>query len=207
LKMLKHRIFILETKRQLVHLGLGLTISVVVYNLMPVIGYLLLIPLFTAPILLYIIPKKWPKMKIANHLIIHFERDNDALKFPFKGSIWYGVGILPPILLSLADIIPLEVACAIIAVLSVGDSTSTWFGKFFGRIRFGHKSLEGFLAFFIFSSLSVLLFVPNYQLALILGFSGALLEFFTFIDDNLLIPIGLSILYILLNIITPNLII
>lgn len=205
--MFKNKIFILETKRQLVHLCLGLTISVVVYNIMPFVGYAILIPLITAPATLYIIPKKWPDLKIANHLIIHFERDNDALEFPFKGSIWYGIGIIPPILLTIADIIPLEIACAIIAVLSVGDSTSTWFGKFFGRIRFGHKSLEGFLAFFIFSSLSVMLFVPNYQLALILGFSGALLEFFTFIDDNLLIPVGLSMLYILLDIITPNLII
>jgi len=204
--MFKDSVFVLETKRQLVHLSLGLTISFAVYHLMPIIGYLILIPLLIALTFLYIVPKKWPDLRIANHLIIHFERDNDAISCPFKGSIWYCIGIMPPLLLSLANIMPLEVACAIIAVLSVGDSTSTWFGKFFGRIRIGHKSLEGFLAFFVFGSLSVLLFAQNYQLALIFGFFGAVLEFFTLIDDNFFIPVGLTILYHALNIIAPNLI-
>jgi len=204
--MFNDRVFILETKRQLVHLFLGLTIAFVVYHLIPIMGYLILIPLLIALALLYIVPKKWPDLRIANHLIIHFERDDDAISCPFKGSIWYGIGIIPPLLLSLANIMPLRVACAIIAVLSVGDSTSTWFGKFFGRIRIGHKSLEGFLAFFVFGSLSVLLFVQNYRLALILGFAGAILEFFTPIDDNFFIPLGLTILYCTMNIIAPNLI-
>ncbi|OYT42540.1 MAG: hypothetical protein B6U86_00010 [Candidatus Altiarchaeales archaeon ex4484_43] len=173
---------------------------------MPIMGCLVLIPLLIALTLLYIVPKRWPDLRIANHLIIHFERDNDAISCPFKGSIWYGIGIMPPLLLSLANIMPLRVACAIIAVLSVGDSTSTWFGKFFGRIRIGHKSLEGFLAFFVLGSLSALLFVQNYRLALILGFVGAILEFFTLLDDNFFIPVGLTILYCILNIIVPNLI-
>ncbi len=199
--MFNDRVFVLETKRQLVHLLLGLTISFAVYYLMPLIGHLILIPLFIAPVSLYIVPKKWPDLRIANHLIIHFERDGDALNCPFRGSIWYCIGIVPPILF-----LPTNVACAVIAVLSVGDSTSTWFGKFFGRIRLGEKSLEGFLAFFVFGSLSVLLFVQNYQLALIFGFVGAILEFFTLVDDNFFVPVGLTALYPVLNIIAPNLI-
>lgn len=200
--MLKDRIFILETKRQLVHLFLGLTISVAVYYLMPMIEYYVLIPLLLALIVLLQMQKKCPDLRIANHLVCHFERDNDAINCPFKGSIFYGIGIIPPILF-----LPLNYACAVIAVLSVGDSTSTWIGKFFGRIRIGHKSIEGTLTFFIFSSLAVLLYVQNIQIALIFGLIGAILELFTLIDDNLFIPIGLTILYHLLNIITPNLIV
>jgi dolichol kinase len=200
------RIFILETKRQAVHLTLGLTISALVYVLMPKLGLLILVPLILALLALYYVPKKWPNLRIANHLITHFERDNDAEKFPFKGSIWYGLGIIPPITATAIGLIPLNVACAIIAVLSVGDSTCTWVGKFFGKIRIGHKSLEGFLTFAIFSSLAVLIYAQNYQLALIFGFGGAILELYTLMDDNFFIPFGLTAIYILLNIITPNLI-
>jgi dolichol kinase len=200
------RIFILETKRQAVHLCLGLTISALLYYLMPTLGILILAPLIIALLGLYYVPKLWPNLRIANHLISHFERDNDAEHFPFKGSIWYGLGIIPPITAVAARLIPLEVACAIIAVLSVGDSTCTWVGKFFGKIRIGHKSLEGFLTFAILGGLAVLIYVQNYPLALIFGFGGAILELYTLMDDNFFIPFGLTVSYILLNIITPNLI-
>jgi dolichol kinase len=199
--MLNDRIFVLETKRQFAHLTLGLSISFAVCYLMPVMGHLILLPLIIALLLLYFVPKKCPDLRVANHLIIHFERDNDAVNCPFKGSIWYGIGMIPPILF-----LPTNFACAVIAVLSVGDSTSTWVGKFFGRIRIGDKSLEGFLTFFIFGSLSVLLFVQNYQLAMIFGFAGALLELFTLLDDNVFIPLGLTVIYHALDIIAPNLI-
>ncbi len=200
--MFNDRIFILETKRQLVHLCLGLGISFMLYYLMPLVGYAVLIPLIIALVLLYAVPRKWSDIKITNHFLLHFERDKDKHTFPFKGPIYYGLGIIPPILF-----LPLEYACAVIAVLSVGDSVSTLLGKFFGRIRIGEKSLEGFLAFFIFGSLSVLLFVQNYPLALVFGFVGAILEFNAIIDDNLLIPGGLTVLYYIINITTPNLVI
>jgi dolichol kinase len=200
------RIFMLETKRQAVHLCLGMTISALVYYLMPPLGIFVLAPLIIALLGLYYVPKIWPNLTVANHLITHFERDADAEKFPFKGSVWYGLGIIPPITAAATGMIPLSVACAIIAVLSVGDSTCTWVGKFFGKIRIGEKSLEGFLTFAILSSLAVLIYVQNYQLALIFGFGGALLELYTLMDDNFFIPFGLTIIYYLLNIIAPNLI-
>lgn len=198
--MLNDRIFILETKRQAVHLCLGLTISVAVYYLTPKIGALVLLPLIIALILLYTVPKKWPDIKIANHFITHFERDDDAKNCPFKGSIWYGIGIIPPLTAAIIGAIPLEVTCAIIAVLSIGDSVSTWIGKFFGKIRIGMKSLEGFVAFLIFSYVGALAYLPHRpEIALLFAAAGAIIEFFTFMDDNFLIPAGLTILYYLLQ--------
>lgn len=198
-KRVTDREFTLELKRQLAHLFLGLAIAYVVYHIK---SNLILIPLAVTLFLLYIIPKTTPNLKISNHLLYHFERDHDKINFPFKGPIWYGIGIMPPILF-----LPIDVACAVIAILSVGDSTSTLIGKFLGRVRIGEKSLEGFLAFLIFSLPAALLFISNWQLALTLALSGAIIEFFTFMDDNFLIPAGLTILYHTLNIITPNLII
>ena len=201
--MLEDKNFILETKRQTVHLLLGLVISAAVYTLTPFLEnglrYLILAPLIIALLLLYFIPKKSPDLKVANHIILHFERCHDAENCPFKGSIMYGLGIITPIIAALSFGMPLEVACAIIAVLSVGDSTSTWFGKFFGRIRIGKKSVMGFLAFVIFSVPAVLLYVCDLHLAIILAISGAILEFKAIIDDNLSIPIGLTLLYLILQ--------
>jgi dolichol kinase len=204
--MPQDRIFLLETKRQAAHLMLGMTISVAVYFLMPIMGILVLAPLMIALILLYAVPKKWPNLRIANHLITHFERDNDAENFPFKGSIWYGLGIIPPIVAASTGTMPLNVACAIIAVLSIGDSTCTWVGKFFGRIRIGHKSLEGFLTFAVLSALGAMIYTQNWPLAIIFGFAGAILELYTIMDDNFFIPFGLTIVYYTLDIIAPNLI-
>lgn len=186
-----------EVGRQLVHLFLGIAISFVVYYLVPIIGYFILLPLILALILLIVVPRIHPDLKIANHLLYHFERDHDILNFPFRGSIWYGIGIIAPILL-----LPLNVACAVIVILSVGDSTSTLIGKFFGRIRLGDKSLEGFLAFVFFGFISAMMFINNPILAILLAFFGGIIEFFTFMDDNFLVPTGLTIFYLILNILS-----
>lgn len=196
----KHPEFLLEMKRQLVHLFLGMVISLSVYFLYPSMGRFVLLPLIVVLFFIFTLPRWITEMRLFNHLVFHFERENDILNFPFRGAFWYGVGIIPPILF-----LPLNPACAVIVVLSAGDSMSTIVGKFLGKRRFGHKSVEGFISFFIFGFLAAAVFVSP-GLAFAFAFLGAVMEFFSFIDDNLLIPLGLSVFYVLVsNIIRLNL--
>lgn len=183
--------FIFELKRQLVHLLLGIGIALSVYYLKPAYGNLILIPLLLAIFFMLITPRILPELKVSNHLLFHFERTQDRMDFPFKGAIWYSAGIIPPL-----AFLPMDVACAIIAILSSGDSMSTLVGRFMGRHRIGSKSAEGFLGFFLFGFVAAAIFVP-FQMAIIFAFLGAIIEFFAFMDDNFLVPVGLAISYLI----------
>lgn len=184
---------LLEFKRQTFHLLLGLTISFGVYYTKPIYGDLILIPLIIALILMLLIPKISQEIEIVNHLLYHFERDINLKNFPFKGAFWYGLGIIFPILF-----LPLNIACAVVIVISVGDALSTFIGKFHGTHKVGDKTIEGFLAFVIFSSLAAAIFVKP-ELAFVFALLGGLIEFFTFMDDNFLVPVGLTSIYLIFN--------
>jgi len=185
----------LEVKRQLFHLILGTAISLLVWILKPMIGNLILIPLFIAIILLFTLPKIAPKSIMSNHLLTHFERKKDLKSFPYKGAIFYGIGIIFPIIL-----LPVELACVVILILSVGDAMSTLIGKFHGKIRIGEKSLEGTMSFILFSFIACVIFLKmagQIELAkktLGLVIAGSLIELQHKVDDNLAVPVILSII-------------
>ena len=106
------------------------------------------------------------------------------------------------------------------SILIISDSSAALIGRKFGRHKFLAKSLEGTLAFFISASI-VVLFTPKieYQaVEYLIGFMaaavGAIVEniSFGFADDNLSIPISVSLtmwgLYLILlpniSLILPN---
>ncbi len=105
-------------------------------------------------------------------------------------------------------------------ILIISDSSAALVGRKFGRHKFLAKSLEGTLAFFISASI-VVIFTPKveytaaeYLIGFIAAAVGAIVEniSFGFADDNLSIPISVSLtmwgLYLLLlpnvQIILPN---
>lgn len=128
---------------------------------------------------------------VNEFLLKNFEQDGDRQKFPFNGAIYYAIGISFPILF----IKPVEITCAIIMVLVVGDSMSTIIGKLYGRHKFGKKSIEGSIGFMVSGFLGALVFV-NPILALAFAFIGAVLESISILDDNISIPLGLTIFYL-----------
>ncbi len=106
------------------------------------------------------------------------------------------------------------------AVLIVGDIAAALIGRKYGKTQFLYKSLEGTLAFFLFSCFVVLL-APKIEgnlIEYIIGFIavavGAVVENISsgWADDNLTIPVSIGItmwvLYILflpeLRLILPN---
>ena len=179
----------LEFKRQMVHLLNGCVIASALYILRPIYGLWVLVPLIAALFLLHAVPKFKPDLKISNHLMYHFERKKDIENFPFKGAIFYGLGIIFPIVL-LDDI---NYAVSVILILSVGDSFSNLVGRRFGRIKILDKSLEGTLGFFFSSWLVASVFIDPAH-ALIMAFVSSVIELFSFWDDNVTIPLGLSLL-------------
>ncbi|MEM4347526.1 MAG: hypothetical protein QW802_02950 [Candidatus Altiarchaeota archaeon] len=183
----------LEFKRQMFHLILGLSITFAVYFLRPIIGQIITaIPLIIALILMLLIPKFFPEIKIINHILYHFERDENIINFPFKGAFWYGLGILFPILF----INSINVACAIIIVISTGDAFSTLIGKFYGKHNIGEKTIEGFLAFIFSSFFGAIIFV-DFSRAITFAIIGGLVELLPKIDDNFLVPFSLTIISII----------
>ncbi len=106
------------------------------------------------------------------------------------------------------------------SILIISDSMAALIGRKFGKHKLFYKSWEGTLAFF-FSASIVIFFTPKlqgsfteYLIGIIASMIGAIVEniSFGFADDNLSIPISISltmwILYILLlpdvQLIIPN---
>ena len=187
--------YTLELRRKGFHLILGSCIAFAVYNLKPVYGNLVLIPLLLGVLVMLLIPRIMPENRVSNKLLYHFERQEDIDNFPYKGAIHYGAGVFFPILL-----LDVKIACAIILVLSVGDALSTLIGKFHGRIRIhpvAHKTIEGTLAFILFGFLAALIFV-DFKIAAVLAVAGSFIELASPWDDNFTVPVVLTMLAILL---------
>jgi dolichol kinase len=199
--------FIFEFKRKMFHFLLGTAIAYILYFLYPIYGNLLLVPLIISILAMWMTPCIPVDHIISRHLLYHFEREKDKKEFPYKGAIFFGIGIIPPIVLLPLDAAtgrPL-LACAVIAVLAGGDAFATLVGKFYGRYRIRHKSIEGFIAFIIFSY-AILMASPfvNREEAIVLALLGAIIEFFNTIDDNLAIPIGLTIMIEMVRAVAPG---
>lgn len=184
--MLMDEKHLFELKRQAVHMLAGLAVSGIVYNIKPLVGGYILIPMALLVTGLYVIPRVGAHLPVVSHLLHHFEREHDKKNFPFRGAFWYNLGIIPPVML-----LPLNTACAVIVVLSIGDAMSTVFGRAYGKHKIGNKSVEGFLAFALFSAAAASFFVTPY-VALALAIAGGLIEFIHWFDDNFLIPVGLT---------------
>jgi len=131
-----------EYKRQLIHLAGGVLIALGVSKLMPVYGKLTVLPILAGVVVFKLLPKIRDILGIHNHLMEKYERDKDLKTTPYKGAINYGLGIAAPILF-----LKVELACAVIMILSVGDSLSTIVGKTIGRTPVGFRDLKKCLSF------------------------------------------------------------
>ena len=88
-----------------------------------------------------------------------------------------------------------EVAVISLVFLSIGDTIAGLFGRNYGKIRIGNKTLEGFIAGFL-SCLIVSLFYKPLQFSVTASgaFFGMLFEILPLpFDDNLKIPIASAV--------------
>jgi len=130
---------------------------------------------------------KWER-KIEK-FVSEYERSVE-IKQPFMGAITFFIGSLIAMTL-----FPIGTAVASISILSVGDSVSTLVGKMYGKHKwpYGKKSFEGSFAFIIASTMIYYMFV-GMPMALIFGAITTLVESLPKIDDNISIPVTVSIL-------------
>jgi dolichol kinase len=184
--------FYFELRRKLFHLFFGLfLIFILFYSGRMYLIIFLCVFLFLGCIMIFVMQKGW-KIPVADWLEETFERKN--VRFPGYGAFWYVVGaLLVSILLSNAH----EIAAAIVA-LAAGDSAATIFG-ILGTHPLPYnrrKTMEGSLAFFIFS-LPACLFVGwvGIALAAVAAIAESLA---TPVDDNLLIPVASIIFFAVL---------
>ena len=181
-----------ETGRQIFHalLGLVLILFISYFGRVHTI-YLLSATLFLGFLLINFTMRGF-NLPIISRFLHIFERETARL--PGYGSAWYIIGLLICCLL-----IPNsnQIAAAIL-VLALGDAAATIFGAK-GKVPLPYnskKSLEGTLAFFIFS-LSSYIFIGWYAIPLAL--IAALAESLPWkLDDNLIISLTCSIFFYLI---------
>jgi len=117
--------------------------------------------------------------KVAKSMIRSEEEDPGMTLFKF------GLGCLLPLLLNQPWIV---------LVIAIGDGMSAMIGRFFGSTKlYKQKSLEGTLAGFLGAWAVAMQFAPTPLLAAVVY---ALTELFAPLDDNLMVPIVLSLLYL-----------
>ncbi|MGC9310669.1 MAG: diacylglycerol/polyprenol kinase family protein [Candidatus Aenigmatarchaeota archaeon] len=181
----------LEFRRKMTHMTVGALMLALVWAFEPVFGKMVILPLLFGVFLLLAV-QLFGDCPINRFLVGKFERKKDA-KIKYQGAILYGVGISVPLLL-----LEIGPAAAIIAILTFGDTASTLIGKLYGRHKVGKKSLEGFFAFVLVSVPASWIFLQSLPLAAGLSLAGAIIEFFTPIDDNLAIPGVLTAIVLLI---------
>ena len=93
---------------------------------------------------------------------------------------------------------PLEVAIPSLLIMSISDSVAAIIGLRYGKVKLYSKTLEGTIAFFLTSTLIILLFsrielLPG-MIAVIISTLVESSDFLN-IDDNLSVPLSFSISY------------
>ncbi len=200
-----------EVLRKAIHLC-SLSIPVVYYFITRELALFILIPLTILSLFLdlgryYIKPLGDFIYKYLGFLLRRHERDEKRKSL--NGATYVLISAVAVIIL-----FPKVFVVTGFAVLIIGDIAAALIGRKFGQTQFLFKSLEGTLAFFVFSCI-VVLFTPKIQGSLtefIIGFVsvgvGAIAENVSvgWADDNLTIPVSIGItMWILYAIFLPNL--
>lgn len=185
----------LELRRQLVHMS-GIGVPFYIRWAYPRGGILLPATTFLLIVAVGLLVaegyKRGVRVPLMAELVDLTERP-ESVHSPGRGAFQFFLGSLAALLLFRTDI---DIACASIAILALGDSFSTIFGKSFGAHRLPHnpmKSWEGTLAgvLFAFLGASTQIFLP---VALVGAVAGMLAESLpSRLDDNLTIPIAAGV--------------
>jgi len=91
-----------------------------------------------------------------------------------------------------------EIALTSIAILTFCDPTASIVGRFIGKHKIGHKTVEGSLTFFIIALILCIIYFPIW-LSLIVAIIISIVELISVrVDDNLAIPVitGFLLTYI-----------
>jgi dolichol kinase len=174
-----------ELYRKIFHIGFGLAIAALIFftdkaTALTVLMVGTLIGLiFTDAIL------RGYRVPVISLMVERFERKGEL---PGKGALFFAISCLFCVAL-----FPKEVVVPAIVTFSILDGLASLIGSHFGRHRiFNHKTAEGTLGGMAVTFVVLAFFVPLSTAALSVVVAG-MIELFSPLDDNLLIPPGVCI--------------
>jgi phytol kinase len=175
-----------ETVRQLIHLCFGLGIAALVFfadraAVLAVMAAGLMIGIVLVDLIL-----RGHRIPVISPLVQYGDRCDPL---PGKGAFFFAASALACIIL-----FPVALVVPALVALSVLDSITTLVGIRFGRHRiYNGKSWEGTLSGI---AVTVLALVPFLSLpgACIAAVVTGIIELFSPVDDNLVIPVGVCLL-------------
>jgi phytol kinase len=179
-----------ELFRKLVHLFFGLGIA----GMVLVIGRTASIAILAGGLFIGVI---MVDLILRGHSVpvfsplVEFGDRGDCL--PGRGALYFAVSALVCVIL-----FPTAVSVAALVTLAVLDSIATIAGLRFGRTRiYNGKSWEGTAAGIVVTAVALVPFLTLPGIAIVSVIAGVI-ELFSRVDDNLVIPVGVGILLTLL---------
>ncbi len=181
-----------EVARKTIHLS-SLSIPVIYYFISREVALLLLVPLFTGFFLVDLLKNFYAPVSTWYHRTFDaMLRTHELEKKPYlNGATHITLGAL-----LLVIFFPKIIVITTFSMVSISDTFAAIIGKAFGKHRFGEKSIEGSIAFFL-SALIIIAIVPelNIVIGLVMAITATLTETFLVrignlkVDDNLSIPL------------------
>lgn len=199
-----------EILRKAIHLC-SLSIPIIYYFITKELALKILVPLLIISLIIDLGRYYFPTIRyffynFFGFLLRHHEKDHKRKSL--NGATYVLISAVIVIL-----IFPKVFVVTAFSVLIIGDIAAALIGRKFGKTRFLLKSMEGTIAFFVFSCI-VILFTPKIQgniVEFIIGFIsvavGAIAENISigWADDNLTIPIAIGItMWILYALFLPH---
>lgn len=175
-----------ELARKLIHVifGLGITGIVLVLDHTSAMA-VLAGGLFSGLILIDLILRGYT-LPVFSAVVNYVDRCDPL---PGKGALFFTVSALTCVIL-----FPVEVVVPSLVSLAVLDGVATIAGIRFGRTRiYNGKSWEGTISGIFITFLVLLLFIPV-KGALVVAVIAGIIELFSPVDDNLVIPVSICIL-------------
>jgi phytol kinase len=175
-----------ETVRQLIHLCFGLGIAALVFFADRAVVLAVMAAGLMIGIVLVDLILRGHRIPVIFSLVQYGDRCDPL---PGKGAFFFAVSALACIIL-----FPVSIVVPALVALSVLDSITTLVGIRFGRHRiYNGKSWEGTLSGI---AVTVLALVPFLSLpgALAASVVTGIIELFSPVDDNLVIPVGVCLL-------------
>jgi len=175
-----------ELFRKLVHLVFGLSIAGMVLAAGQAAAAAILAGGVFIGLLLVDLILRGHRLPLFSVLVDNFDR-NDRL--PGRGALYFGISALVCVIL-----FPVTISVPAIVTLAVLDSVTTIVGRRFGRTRiYNGKSWEGTLAGIVVTTLVLLIFLSPAGAVAVAVLAG-IIELVSPIDDNLSIPVAVSVL-------------
>jgi dolichol kinase len=182
-----------EVLRKVVHffLGLGIAIAIPLFDRQMVLAAFV-IAIFVGFIVSDAISRGYT-IPLISRILALLER-KDVL--PGKGTLYFAIGVFFCLVF-----FPLTVVVPAVICLAVLDGIATMVGVKFGSHRIWQgKSLEGTLAGIGATVLFLIVLTPlSPLLALVAAITAGVVELFSPVDDNLLIPVSVCIVLTLLH--------